>query len=569
MRLSKIFLTSLAVLTMFSCRKDSSSDPILIDNMMPIDVLNSYTIDVQGFVTTPDGIPIQDALIQVENQQVTTTEAGTFYLEKLIAPETGLYLLADADGFFKGGSTVYSHSNNIYTVNIVLTPYDQLISFDSSEGIDMTNPDGTKLNIQGNSIVDANGLPYDGPVEAYMNWIDPTADNMPALSPGPLVGIQGDEIRALRSYGMIGVEMFGPSGQELNINESIGAEISFPVPNDILASAPTEIDLWHFDEALGLWELEGVATLTNGSYEASVPHFSWWNCDIPFDFTFVCFNLVDDLGRPLGNLNLNISTGDFGTANAWVDQTGMYCNLVPLGEDLNVSVETYCGDVLVSEIFPPVSNGDEITITVSLGSSESSNLNVSGNITCGAAGAVTNGFVLMSVGNQTYVDYVDQDGNYSIDFVSCSVPGATATLTAFDLDGLTNGAVVVDILDDNIVQNIDGCNDNLGEQTMIVTSTGNADVFMLCEANVTTAEITIIAKNPMDAGSYVILGVDGFGMGSHTGNVFSTIQSLSSFEAEQGLVNIEITSYSDVPGEKIAGTFEFMDVTATFIAVVQ
>ena len=154
--------------------------------------------------------------------------------------------------------------------------------------------------------------------------------------------------------------------------------------------------------------------------------------------------------------------------------------------------------------------------------------------------------------------------------MSCSVPGATATLTAFDLDGLTNGAVDIDILDENIVQDIDGCNDDLGEQTMIVTSTSNADVFVLCEANITTAEITIIAKNdPLDASSYVILGVDGFGMGSHSGNVFSTIQSLASFESEQGLVDINITSYSDVPGEKIAGTFEFLDVTATFIAIVQ
>lgn len=569
MRLSKIFLVLLAVLTMFSCRKDQTSDPSTTPIIGPFEVVNSYTVDVQGFVTTPGGIPIENALIKVAGQEVFTTEAGTFYIEKLIAPESGLFLLAESEGHFKGGTSIYSHSNNLYTANIVLIPFDQLISFDAGDGVDFVSDTGAKLKIEAGSIIDNNGNIYNGTVDAYMYWINPTAEDMIALSPGPLVGVQENEMQSLRSFGMIGVEMYGSAGQELNIAEGMDADLSFPVPSEIQSEAPSEIDLWHFDENLGLWNLEGTATLVDGEYQASVPHFSWWNCDVPTEIAFVCFNLVNEAGRPIGNLELVVSNANFGVASAWVDASGIYCDIVPAGQELTVSLYTFCGDVVYSETIMALEENEVITLEIPLGSNANDEVNVSGVVSCGVGNVVTNGFVVLTLGTTSYLDYLDDQGNYSVDIITCAENSYDATITAFDLDGLTNGAEEITIADQDIMGfNIDGCSESLGTETLLITDGTTPYVMAICEANITTAEITIVAKDDFESNAWVIIGVDGFDVGTHSANLFSSI-GVNNAQSEQGLASVTITTYSDVPGEKIAGTYSFQNVTGSFIATVQ
>jgi len=568
MRLSKIYLVLLLALTLFSCRKDQSSEPVTTTTIGEFEVVNNYTIDVQGFVTNPDGVPLENVVVRVEGEEARTTESGTFYLEKLVAPETGLYLLAEAPGYFKGGSTVYSHSNNIYTVNIVLIPFDQLISFESGSGLNFTADNGANLSIEANTIVDETGAKYDGAVETYMYWIDPTAANMPSLSPGPLVGLQDGELQSLRSFGMIGVEMYGDNGQELNIAEGENASLTFPVPSEIQSDAPAEIELWHFNESTGLWDIEGVATLVNGSYEASVPHFSWWNCDVPSSFSQVCFQLVDESGRPIGNLAIALDVDGFGNASAWVDATGMYCNLVPAGEELNVSILTFCGDVLLSQTIPPVGDQETVQIEVPLGSSSSMELNIAGVVTCGAEGPISNGFVTLNVGTVSYLDYLDDDGNYSINVIVCSEGPYDASVSAYDLDGLTSGAQNITLLDSDVVANIDGCDEELGDEILILTDLNGTAIYQVCQAYVTAAEITIVTKlDSSEDDNSILLGIDGFGVGEFTGNILGP--SVVNFQDEQGLTQFNITSYSDIPGEKIAGTFVFEEFSGSFIAEVQ
>ena len=570
MRLSKISLIFLAVLTVLSCRKDQTSDPTTIINVPPFEVVNSYTVDIQGFVTTPEGVAIENALIQVGNQQVRTTEAGTFYVEKMLAPENGLYILADQEGFFKGGTSIYAYANQLYTVDIILIPFNDSVSFDSGDGVEVVNDDGSILKIEANTIVDENGSVYAGQVDAYMYWIDPTAENMTNLSPGPLVGFAENERQSLRSFGMIGVELFGASGESLNIGDSFDASLTFPVPSEILSEAPAVIDLWHFSEDLGLWDLKGSAELVNGKYEAKVPHFSWWNCDFPLDFGLVCFNVINEEGRQVGNLDLEISAGPFGVASAVINPDGTFCHLVPLGTDLIISVSTYCGDVLLQETIPPIVDGQEITLQVPTIIDGFVELNISGSVTCGDTDPITNGLVVMTFAEVSFLDYVDDQGNYSIDFISCLEDGYTANVTAYDLDGLSSGSAEVSIFDQNIEFDIDGCNTELGDENMLVTSGQEVYLFSICEANVSSAEITIIAKIDENQGDYIILGVDGFGQGEFTGNLLSNNNTISSINlSEAGLTSISITNYSEVPGEKIVGTFTMDETTGVFVAIVQ
>ena len=92
---------------------------------------------------------------------------------------------------------------------------------------------------------------------------------------------------------MMAVELQGASGESLNIAEGSTATLTFPIPQEILGNAPAEIPLWSFNENLGLWVEESVASLQGSNYVGEVSHFSFWNCDAPFELVELSFQLVD------------------------------------------------------------------------------------------------------------------------------------------------------------------------------------------------------------------------------------------------------------------------------------
>ena len=97
-------------------------------------------------------------------------------------------------------------------------------------------------------------------------------------------------LSAMETYGMLSVNLFSPAGEQLNINPDFPATLTFPV--DVSTpNAPTEIPLWYFDEAVGYWKEQGIATKVGNQYIAEVTHFTWWNCDLPLDYVTVCFTV--------------------------------------------------------------------------------------------------------------------------------------------------------------------------------------------------------------------------------------------------------------------------------------
>lgn len=571
MRFNKIILALLVSLTIVSCRKDDVSDPVTTPTVGPFDIVNTYTVDVQGIVKDPEGRVIPDAIVNVDGQEVMSSENGVFLIQRLEAPETGLYINADAEGYFEGGVSIYAFENQTYSVNITLIPFDNFVEFDTGAGLDFVSTDGTKVSIPADGIVDEQGNPYNGMVDFYTYWIDPTDENLAALSPGSLVGQQEGELFSLRSYGMIAVEMTGDAGQDLNLADGANADLSFPVPSSILSSASSEIDLWHFNESNGRWDHEGQASLVNGAYEATVSHFSWWNCDIPSNLGFFCFNIMDSFDDPVGNVTLNIFADGFGYASANVGPSGLYCNLVPLNQNMEVTLTTHCGDVIWSGTVLAVEDGEEVDIVVPLGSGEIEDVNISGTLDCGSNGPVTNGYVVLSIGSQIYLDYVDDQGNYSLDIINCLGQDYDAMITGYNLDELLGGTDDIVVGTQDLTIDIDACEDDLSQENFMINYDGEEAILFDCKANISVAEITIVAKDPTGASSdYVVLGIDGFGQGTFGANVFASVSgTVTEFSNNQSEATVTIGTYGDQPGDQIAGTVTFNDLTGTFVATVQ
>ncbi|MFN9960451.1 MAG: hypothetical protein ACK55I_45795, partial [bacterium] len=112
-----------------------------------------------------------------------------------------------------------------------------------------------------NGVTDLSGNAYAGPVSVSMTWINPTDPNLPDIVMGDLRGITtGGEERGLETFGMIGVELKGSSGQDLKVKLGQKADLLFHIPASIQGNAPATIDLWHYDEAKARWVQEGKAT---------------------------------------------------------------------------------------------------------------------------------------------------------------------------------------------------------------------------------------------------------------------------------------------------------------------
>jgi len=574
MRFNKLLLLLLIVLSITSCRKDDVSEPVTTTTIPPFEVIHTFTVDVQGIVKNPNGDVISDAIVNVNGQQVVTSENGVFLLEKLEAPQSGLYLNADASGYFEGGTSIYAHKNQVYTVEITLVPLENYQSFDAGSGLNYVSDDGAFVSIPADGIIDEQGNKYNGTVDFYTYWINPTDDNLANLSPGSLVGELDNELVALQSFGMIAVEMTGSAGQELNLADGTKADLSFPIPSEMISIASAEINLWHFNEVTGRWDSEGTASLVNGKYEAQVSHFSWWNCDVPFNSAFFCFYIEDSFGDPVGNLTLDVFAQNFGYASANIDPSGTYCDLVPVGQVMEVTLSTHCGDVIWSAEITAGAGSDDVTIEVPLGTGEIDLVNVSGTVTCGDTDIVDNGYVVLSVGTQTYLDYVDENGNYEINIINCLDADYDGTLTAYNLDELLGGSDPITVGQEDIEADIDACEDDLTQEIFLMSGTQlqNFGPLFHCEANISVAEITIIAKDPLGvSGDYVILGVKGFDEGNFFGNIFSNASGFSTpSDTALDQIEIEIELYTDVPGEQIIGNFSYgADFHGDFVATVK
>ena len=304
---SLIFL-GLSLVAFMGCREDELIDEGPTTQVPTEEPGEFFSTELNGVVIDESGLLVSDATIIVSGETVTTNEFGFFTLRNLEAPNTGLYVKVLKDGYFTGGTHYFPSEPTATTVEITLLKKD-IRSFEASIGYEEQLPSGATVMIPASSI-HRNGQVYSGTVNISTVWLNPedeaTFDNMPgALVAQNEIG----ETQYLQTFGMIAVEMTDDTGQELQLIDGRLAELSFPLSPSIEGEAPATIPLWHFNETTGIWVEEGQAVKSNGRYAAQVSHFTWWNCDVPFDISRLCLIIEDQRGNAIENLTACLSNG--------------------------------------------------------------------------------------------------------------------------------------------------------------------------------------------------------------------------------------------------------------------
>ena len=226
------------------------------------------------------------------------------------------------------------------------------------------------VDLPGDCYVTENGTHYEGNVTAEAVYLDPDDASFATQMPGDLSAIREDQSAAqLISYGMVAVELKGSNGEKLNLASDAKATLSFPIPDMFKENPPATIPLWSFNEETGLWEEEGVATLTGSFYIGQVSHFSWHNLDSPELTATIKVTVKDSNGKPLVGVPVDIG----GQRQYFTDQNGKLKCDIPSECDVYVRVPSeyygnYAQDDPSKEAKTKVNLGGgvtkEITLTV-------------------------------------------------------------------------------------------------------------------------------------------------------------------------------------------------------------
>ncbi len=391
---------------------------------------------LSGIVVDENNQPVTGATVSSGSASATTDRYGSFKFRNIsLSKNNGTVKVVKA-GYFNGFRSFVSVAGRINNVRIKLLPKANSGSFSGGIGGTVTIAGGGKLVMPAAALTDASGAAYTGTVNIAMTWIDPSSPDLPNILMGDLRGIttSGEE-RGLSTYGMLGVEMTGATGQSLKIVTGKTAELTFPVPASLQSSAPATIDLWHFDEATARWKQEGTATKVGNNYIAQVSHFSFWNCDAPFPLINLCMSFVSSHNNPLNNAQVRIKRVVNGTyAYGRTDSTGSLCGLVPKNEALVIEVLDQCNQVIYSQNAGPFTANTTLppfVITIP----PTNNLVISGTVTNCAGGNVTNGAVSVYVTGGNYYTVPVTNGAFTFNLLRCS--GGTVSFTVLGTDYAT------------------------------------------------------------------------------------------------------------------------------------
>ncbi|MDB5222644.1 MAG: carboxypeptidase regulatory-like protein [Chitinophagaceae bacterium] len=433
-KLPVLLLATFIMLAYISCQKELAGDGTTL--IIPVDDQAQTTASVQGYVTNEIGQPVNGAVVTSGSAFTTTDVKGYFRFSDIQLSKNNGYVKVTMPGYFTGSRSFITNTGRVNHIRIQLIPKTNAGTIDAAAGGSVTLSSGISISLPAGSVVNTStNAAYTGTVKVAVAWIDPTSRSLTDQMPGDLRGITtiGSET-GLQTFGMVAAELTGSSGELLQIAPGKKATVNFIIPASIISLAPATIALWHFDETAGRWKEDGTATKTGNTYIAEVSHFSFWNCDAKFPLVTFYAKIVNGNNSPLINAQVRIKrvvNNSFGYGIT--DSSGYVSGSIPANEDLVLEVLDQCGTVIYSQNTGPFSaNANLGTITVT--TSTTSLITVSGSVTDCSNAPVTKGFVEIYLSSRYYKVAVN-NGNYSATITNCS---PNATLIIIGVDNVAN-----------------------------------------------------------------------------------------------------------------------------------
>ncbi|HMQ46088.1 MAG TPA: carboxypeptidase-like regulatory domain-containing protein [Saprospiraceae bacterium] len=425
-----LFALLILIFTSLQCTKDDQIRVETDTTTVPDNTNVSFLIQVVDEV----GNPLEGAVLTNTPKAITrySDQRGLIQLNGLSIPADGLPVIIELDGWMKQVKLLRGRSNSRSSIRLEMHQFEMETVFTTgSTGAISQNG---RLSLP-SFLKKSDGSNYTGAVLVKSRYYNPTESGFLEDAPGDMsaIGVNG-ELYTLQSYGMYAVELFDESGNELSIPDGQTAKLEFPVPNNY-GSIPNEVPLWSMDENTGKWVEEGIAFNKGNYLEAEVSHFSWWNCDIPFDPTEVCMSLVDQEGIALSGFTYLISSPDQQIAYFFgqTDIDGNLCASVPIGQSVSISV--WLGEDLSQPLelgtFNTATDLGTVTIAITL-------ISINGKVVDCEGAAIDGALVWYQFNGETSYTLTDDDGLFNLVFLL----EGTLDLQAIDQENTTQSPSV-------------------------------------------------------------------------------------------------------------------------------
>lgn len=347
--MTRYLIALLSLCLLVSCQKTSPeiSTPDGLVNLSG----NKVEAVVAGQVLDQDDAPVSGVQVHIGEFSTYTNSEGLYLFPALELPEQGANLRLDAPGFFPYTTWVYPSEQSQEFVEIKLQSLQIVERFPSELGSRIEFGD-VRVDLPPNGFVQEDGTAYSGEVSVAAIWLDGAAPDSRQRIPGSVLGLTTEaEFVALLQTGVLGVELYGASGEPLQLAEGQTAEISLPVPELYSGGVVSERSLWYLEESTGLWQEDGKARWENGRYQASVQHFTFWCCSPSYPAVFLSGKLETPLAEPVPFRTVSMEVLPTGTIEGGVRTRvdGTFSGFAPVEEELRMIIWDPCGDVAFNQ----------------------------------------------------------------------------------------------------------------------------------------------------------------------------------------------------------------------------
>ena len=240
-------------------------------------------------VSSATSAPVSGATVKTNAGSATTATDGKF---SVTAPAGDRIIVqVEASGFADAFPVARVTSGQTTNLGIKLVPIGVTSTVSIAAGGTVSVPNSAaRLTIPANSLVPQAGVTPVGSVTVSLTPLNPAVDT--SLMPGGFNGISagGGATQPIESFGALLIDIRDSAGTRYNLAQGETATIRIPLGTQS-ANPPPTMPLWYFDEAAGVWQEEGTATLqgsgSNRFYEGTVARITYWNADIVLDSIFV------------------------------------------------------------------------------------------------------------------------------------------------------------------------------------------------------------------------------------------------------------------------------------------
>ena len=393
----------------------------------------STTANFIGTIKDWEDNPLPDTQITIGNTVTYTDRNGIFIINNVDVFENFAYVKASKPGYIEGSRVVIPKTDGENRIEIELREKNVTRTVNSGEVSELQYATGGVTF--GGGFIRPDGSQYNGQVEVLFDYLRPNSFTTFLRMPGSLFAqTEDNDARSLETYGMLSINLFSPSGEELNIDPNTPATIKFKIDFTQTDIAPETINLWYFDEQVGYWKEEGVAVKEGDEYLAEVTHFTWWNCDLPLDFVNLCFSLspTNDDASSIYYAQINrVSNDQLIFSGQVYSDAGLECGLIPENEEVKISIYGVAGDcfgqLIDEQIFGPFSSDANIDVSFT---EEFSSTTITGTVTNCSGIPLTNGYVFIDIDNIFNIT----DGILNFGIQHCSINIETIDVQIYDYD---------------------------------------------------------------------------------------------------------------------------------------